>query len=154
MKRLLRIFMLGYALAGLPACATPSVYSAESIRAWVVDAETKQPLEGVVVVAHWQLFYSTVGGRVPGGQLMVLESITDRDGKYTFPAWGPKKVPQYKPQKGDIWIAHIPFFVPDSYLDNRDPQLLLFKSGYEYQRLANEVSSKTNMASVRRSQWN
>lgn len=142
-------------LTAQPACSgSPQYYSAEAIEARVVDAETKQPLEGVVVVAHWQLFYSTVGGRVPGDQLMVLEAVTDKDGKFTFPAWGPKKVPKYKPQKGDVWIAHIPFLVPDSYLDERDPQLLLFKPGYEYRGIQNSLRSTTDPSPLRRSEWN
>ena len=123
-------------VATLPACAaSPLYYSADAIEAQVIDAETKQPLEGVIVTANWQLFHSTVGGRVPGDQLMVLEAVTAKDGKFTFFAWGPK-------------------LALSGYLDNRDPQLLLFKPGYEYKRLMNQVSSKTNMASVRRSQWN
>lgn len=154
-KRGIMLFLLFGLLIAQPACSgSPSYYSAEAIEARVVDAETKKPIEGAVVAANWQLYYSTVGGRVPGSQLMVMEAVTDKDGRFHFPAWGPKKVPKYKPQKGDVWIAHIPFLVPDSYLDNHDPQLLLFKSGYEYKRLINEVSSKTNMASLRRSEWN
>lgn len=155
MKRGITLFMLFGLLIAQPACSgSPSYYSAEAIEARMVDAETKKPIEGAVVAANWQLYYSTVGGRVPGSQLMVMEAVTDKDGRFHFPAWGPKKVPKYKPQKGDVWIAHIPFLVPDSYLDNHDPQLLLFKPGYEYKRLINEVSSKTNMASLRRSEWN
>lgn len=146
--------LVGMMALVVPLSACARQYSAEPIEAWVVDAETKQPLEGVIVVAHWQLFYSTVGGRVPGDQLMVLEAVTDKDGKFTFPAWGPKKVPKYKPQKGDVWIAHIPFLVPDSYLDDRDPALILFKPGYEYRRLQNPSRSTTDHSTVRRSMWN
>ncbi len=156
MKRQTRtLFLLLGLLMAQPACSgLPDSYSAEAIEARVVDADTKKPLEGVVVTANWQLFYSTVGGRVHGGQLMVMEAMTDKDGKFSFPAWGPKKVPKYKPQEGDVWIAHIPFLVPDSYLDNRDPQLLLFKPGYAYQGLQNETLSTTDHSPMRRSMWN
>lgn len=155
MRLTMRVFLT---LAGLLISQSafsgyPSEYSAEAIEARVVDAATKKPLEGVVVTANWQLFYSTVGGRVHGGQLMVMETVTDKNGKFAFPAWGPKKVPKYKPQEGDVWIAHIPFLVPDSYLDNRDPQLLLFKPGYAYQGLQNPTLSTTDHSSVRRSDW-
>lgn len=135
MKRGITLLCLLYVLMGLPACATPVTYSADPIEAWIVDADTKQPLEGVIVTANWQLFHSTVGGRVPGDQLMVLEAVTAKDGKFTFSAWGPKLA---------LW----------GYLDNLDPQLLLFKSGYDYKRLTNRVSSKTNHDSVRHSEWN
>lgn len=134
-ERLLKILFVLSVLVALPACAGPLKYSAEPIEARVIDAETKQPVEGVIVTANWQLFHSTVGGRVPGNQLRVMEAVTDKDGRFHFPAWGPKL---------SLW----------GYLDNRDPQLLLFKPGYEYKRLENEVSSKTNMASRRRSEWN
>lgn len=126
-------------LAALPACATPLRYSAEPIEATVIDAETKQPLEGVVVTANWQLEEGTFGGNVQAGQLMVMEAVTDKDGKFRFPSWGPTTV----------WRGH---------LVNDDPQLLLFKSGYEYQRLYNHVSMSAYreyvLKPVRRSDWN
>jgi hypothetical protein len=40
------------AISQVAACAT---YSAAPMQATVVDAETKQPVEGAVVVAHWVL---------------------------------------------------------------------------------------------------
>ena len=119
----------------LPACASPLTYSAEPIEARVVDAETKKPIEGVIVTANWQLFHSTVGGRVPGSQLMVAEAMTDKDGRFAFPAWGPK-------------------VALSGYLDNQDPQLLLFKPGYEYLGLQNPTLSTTDHSAVRRSMWN
>ncbi|MEN8107236.1 MAG: hypothetical protein ABFS22_04440, partial [Pseudomonadota bacterium] len=33
-------------------------YSAESTEGWVIDADTKKPVEGVIVVANWQLHKS------------------------------------------------------------------------------------------------
>lgn len=67
----LRMALAALCLAAVPACATPIRYSAEPIEAWVVDAETKQPLDGVVVTANWQLKEGTFGGSVQVGQLMV-----------------------------------------------------------------------------------
>jgi hypothetical protein len=124
-------------VAALPATAGffSKSYSAEPIEAWVIDAETKQPLEGVIVTANWQLEEGTFGGNVPVGQLMVMEAVTDKDGKFTFPAWGP-----IKPTKGHLVI--------------RDPQLLLFKSGYKHVGLENEFTQNYNKGSVRHSEWN
>jgi hypothetical protein len=112
----------------------PPTYSAEAIEAWVVDEDTGQPLEGVIVVAHWEL----MGGLHPDtiGQLMVMEAVTDTNGRFHFPKWGPK----LRPVSG--------------FLHNDDPQLILFKSGYHYSILANEVTSEVNTSSVRRSEWN
>lgn len=122
----------------LTACALGSLkYSAEPIEARVVDAETKQPLEGVIITANWQLEEGTFGGNVQTGQLNVMETTTDKEGRFRFHGWGPLKV-----EKG--------------HLVNRDPQLILFKSGYEYLRLVNEYSSdrELRLRPVRRSQWN
>jgi hypothetical protein len=93
------IFLLTATLP-LAACAAgpPSRYSAESLEAWVVDDETSQPLEGVNVVAHWALFGGMHTDVV--GQLMVMETVTDAQGRFFFPAWGPKKRPQ-----GFLWYA-------------------------------------------------
>jgi hypothetical protein len=120
----------------LPACASalPPTYSAEAIEAWVVDEETGQPLEGVIVAAHWQLY----GGyhRAQVGQMMVMETVTDSKGRFFFPAWGPKPRPS------------------DGYLDTKDPELLLFKNGYEYVAAPNRLTEKVNKSAQRRSDWN
>lgn len=121
----------------------PPAYSAEAIELTVVDAETGQPLEGVNIVAHWELDdrYADDPG-VPinmGGhkrQLMILEQVTDKQGHCVFPAWGPTPRPAG-------WI--LTFF---------DPELLVFKSGYDYEPLSNQAQSKFNEAPVRRSDWN
>ncbi len=120
----------------LAACAMPLTYSAEPIEARVIDADTQQPLAGVIVTANWQLEKGTPGGNIQVGQLMVMEAVTDKDGKFTFPGWGPKTV----------WKG---------FFTNEDPQLLLFKSGYEYQRLYNKYNSTRELRTrkVRRSDW-
>lgn len=115
----LRYIALAFLIATTSACT----YSADPIEAWVIDAETKQPLEGVVVTANWQLTGGFEGG-YPKGQMMVMETVTDKNGRFYFPGWGPK------------------LHMGEGSLRETQPQLLLFKSGYEYRRLANEVSSK------------
>ncbi len=118
MKRTLTLICLCL-LPSLAACADryPPTYSAEAITATVIDAETKKPLPGVIVTANWQLL-GGMEGNYPVGQLEVLETVTDANGRFHFPAWGPKQR-----IKG--------------YLREDDPQLLLFKPGYEYRRLNN-----------------
>ncbi len=135
-KTLLRFFILLAVALTLSACIeAPHQYSAEATTAKVVDADTKKPIAGVIVTANWQLEQGTVGGNVPVGQIMVMETITDKDGKFTFPAWGPKWT-----FKGHLVID--------------DPQLLLFKGGYEYRGLQNEVTTRYNKGSLRHSDWN
>ena len=103
----------------VPAHAT--TYSAEAIDAQVVDAKTNQPLEGVIVVAHWEVkrvvptFVPIMPfGNDPRGpfQLQIMETVTDANGRFHFPAWGPLPVP------------------PLAALGDRDPHLIFFKEGY------------------------
>ncbi len=111
-------------LLPLSACATK--YSAEPIQAWVVNDETSQPMEGVVVVAHWQLEGGLEGGS-NAGQMMVMEAVTDATGKFSFPGWGPKEVP-----------SGLAIYDSNARLKNMDPEMLLFKSGYENLTLQND----------------
>jgi len=110
-------------------CGTSAAleYSAKPITARVVDAETKEPLEGVVVVAHWQL-NGGLEGWSPLAELMVMDAVTDQSGTFHFPAWGPKKI-----SAGLDSNARLKEF---------DPQLLLFKSGYRWQMLFNSKSEE------------
>lgn len=130
-------------LLSLPACATN--YSAEPITAWVVDAETNQPVEGVVVVAHWQLEGGLEGGNNLG-QMMVMEAVTDAGGKFSFAAWGPKEMP-----------GNYPLYASNARLKNMDPEMLFFKSGYQYLRLENNKTLEQIRGKepyVRSSDWN
>lgn len=134
------VYRLILALLILPLTGCASLqYSAAPIEAWVVDAETKQPLEGVIITANWPYADSTFAGRGSDlGQLMVMETVTDKEGRFHFPGWGPRK-----PERG--------------YMRDNDPQLLLFKSGYEYLRLTNDYSSGKSLEGLHpvwRSEWN
>lgn len=120
-RKLCSLFLSGLLMLAVSACASLQ-YSAEPIEAWVVDAETNQPIEGVIVVAHWALESTS---RIiphqtnPAGSLMILETVTDKNGRFYFPAWGPK----WHLGSGD--------------LTDSDPELLFFKSGYKYIRVSN-----------------
>jgi hypothetical protein len=134
---LLFIGLLLLGSAPLQACAfvPPPMYSAEAIEAWVVDEQTGHPLDGVVVVAHWAL-RGGVFSKNTIGQLMILETVTDAKGRFAFPAWGPK----LRPVTG--------------FLHNRDPAILLFKTGYHPRGLENDATEQVNTSAVRRSEWN
>lgn len=131
----LRFLFFAAMLLPLQSCAF--YYKAEPIVAWVVDAETKQPLEGVIVVAHWQLEGGLEGGdRV--GQVMIMETVTDAKGRFYFPGWGPKP----RSLKGS--------------LKTHSPEVLLFKSGYKYRSLVNRHTYKTRTGDIKnplRSDW-
>jgi hypothetical protein len=111
-----RALLLGLiaALAMGPAvalAADPDTYSAAPVHGWVVDAETRQPLEGVHVVAQWILQTGLLHGQHTT-RLHIMETVTDSSGAYQFPAWGPKPRP----------------FL--SRFDGFDPMLTFFKPGY------------------------
>jgi len=99
----------------LTAC---NCYNAESTEGWVIDAVTKKPIEGVIVVANWQLHKSTLDGKKPATHLIIIESTTNGGGRYFIRGWGPK-------------TASWGFFI------DRDPQLLFYKEGCEYRSLKN-----------------
>jgi hypothetical protein len=113
-------------LISLQGCAT--VYSAKETYAQVVDAETNEPLEGVIVVAHWVLDYasSPLAMHAEHADWMLMETVTDSNGQFRFPAWGPKAVR--------------PEFPPFTRLAGQDPEVILFKSGYEWQARSNGVT--------------
>lgn len=111
---------LGLVLTALPLlvatelpAAPPDAYSAAEIRGWVVDADTKQPLEGVHVVAQWILNTGLFFHSSHVTRLHILETVTDAQGEYHFPAWGPKPRPV---------LARLDW--------GTDPILTFFKPGY------------------------
>lgn len=115
-----RFVALGAVLLVLPLSACGFIYHAEEIEGWVVDAETGKPLEGVIVVAHWQLRATSLAGGGPAiRELQIYETVTDRNGRYFFPAWGPK-------------------FAVQGELGGASPALLYFKPGYKFLGLDNE----------------
>ncbi len=115
----LPLAVMEMALLGLaPATvALPAAYSGAEIRGRVTDAETKQPLAGVHVVAQWILYTVRSPLQVHRGQgtaMQIMETVTDARGEYYVPPWGPKPRP------------------PLSRFDwGTDPILLFFKSGYQ-----------------------
>ncbi len=122
----------------LSCCAaTPAQYWAEPIEGRVIDGRTKAPLKDVVVLAEWKLIGGWEGHAFD--LFNVDEAVTDDDGRYHIPAWGP--LPQAT--RGD--------------LDPGTPTLTFFKSGYVMKGLTNfheynhEQSQDTP---VRKSFWN
>jgi hypothetical protein len=120
--------------------ARGAAYSAKEIEAWVVDADSHQPLEGVNVVAHWALSFGLEGGLQT--DLMLMEAVTDKAGRFYFPPWGPTAIPAGLP-----WEAR---------LKNQDPAIIFFKSGYAWKALSNDRPGPHPDfgPSVRTSDWN
>ena len=113
----------------------PRFYSAKPIEAWIVDEDTGKPLKDVVVVIYWELY----GGMQPHpvGQLTVMETVTDKNGRFYFPAWGPKTT-----FRGYFRDA---------------PDIILFKSGYKWRSAGDYYATRKDLLgkgpSIRISKW-
>jgi hypothetical protein len=133
--------ILALLLTSLCACATS--YSAKPITAKVVDADTGESLEGVNVVAHW-VMEDAWSGRAKG-DLELMEAVTDKNGEFHFPGWGPKAIPDDRD-----WGTR---------LTRQDPEILFFKSGYGRNGVYNDTHPSmlseplSNGPAVRDSQW-
>jgi len=100
-------------------------YSAEPITATVIDAESRQALEGVNVLVLWDL--EDPNGR--GGQHWAFEeTVTDKEGRFHFPGWGPKPVPRTLGS-------------PAWRLGSEQPVVYLFRSGYPLESVSNPWES-------------
>ena len=121
-------------LACLSACSAN--YSAAPVTGQVVDAETGKPVAGVNVVAHWQ-FEGGMEGGTPIGAVMVMEAETDANGRYHFPAWGPK---QFRKPFGVYANARI---------KGAAPELIFFKSAYLSERERNDGTIELDPAMMR-----
>lgn len=128
----LRCILLIVMLFPLQSCAL--YYSAAPIEASVVDAESGKPLEGVIVTANWQLKGGLEGGNEVG-QMIVMETVTDKNGRFYFPAWGPKRN------------------ISDGHIKSDGPRLLFFKSNYRYVVLFNKISVTDRPGPFLKSDW-
>jgi hypothetical protein len=86
-SRTVVVLAMAFAPAG---CGSERTYTAEPIAARIVDAATGAPVEGVTVVAAWQAKGGLEGGTIMG-YVTVMEDVTNANGEFSFPGWGPKK---------------------------------------------------------------
>ncbi len=136
---------LGFLLLATTGCASVSApwrYVAEPIEGRVIDKETRQPIEGVVVVAQWILLEPFQGHHRE--HWVVIETVTDAEGRYQIPGWGPKWRPWFR------------------WLGSADPVLDIFKPGYWLERRSNASYASGGLlgtepnpigAKVRKSFW-
>lgn len=106
----------------------PHSYQAAPITGQVVDKETGKPVEGVHVAVYWQLYDNSVlgglGGRVVTDVMGVSETVTDKDGYYHIPGWGPE-------------------YVAGDYLGEESPMIGFYKTGYEFKEVYNSNMTLT-----------
>jgi hypothetical protein len=84
----------------------------EEIRGYVVEADTKKPIEGAIVVSMWRLSQMLSQGF--GGYAKVLETKTDKEGKFKISAWK-----TFKP------------LTADSVMHDFAPKVIIYKPGYK-----------------------
>lgn len=120
----------------LLAFCHPPVYVAKDIHGQVIDEETGRPVADAIVVARWGLRQEVVPGfAYSDGSLKIIETATDGNGRYSISGWGP--------------IPRPPFH----FLDDADPELIVFKNGYDALGLGNRTLEAPNSAIVRTSMW-
>ena len=90
------------------------VYRFDAIKGTVLDKETRTPIEGAVVVGHWGLRTNQIMSSSYSGPLVVKETITDKDGKFTIPA----SIATDVHKRGH-------------YVSELYPEVAFFKSGYD-----------------------
>jgi hypothetical protein len=96
----------------------------------VVDTETGEPLEGVNVIARWRLEERRTGIGV--GDLDLMETVTDKNGRFHFPPWKGKA-----PPTGTEPWTHKIFVRYETRLSSGSPEIIFFKSGYKPAAIGN-----------------
>ncbi len=111
----------------------PGEYVIEEIRGKVVDETTGQPIEGAIVLAFWKTIQPQI-------YLKIEESVTDSNGEFFFPGWGPVK----RPDKSCFWDEDpfLVFFKPGYYVWGLYNSYLLERTGSPEENLANPVPSR------------
>ncbi len=116
-------------LLGLNALVAPLVYYAKPIHGRVVDGWTHEPIAGAVVGARWVLWMLWIGNR---DSIREAQTVTDLNGNYAIP--------------GRLMLR----WSPVGWLDDSDPAMVVFKSGYVPEFLLNGLDRD---GWVRRSRW-
>ena len=117
----------------LQGCAVVDVYNVRGTEGTIVDKETKQPLEGVMVVEAWEIYRPGFHGST-AGYLPLRETSTDSNGHYRLSARG---------------TMH----VEGGYLDETAPWLIYFKPGYVFTSVMNEFHPDRRFEFNRKSDW-
>ena len=101
---------------------TPAIYFGKKLRAQVIDSVTFRPVSKVQIKARWTVYRPTLNFESDFRQLHQAYAITDDDGFFEIPAWGPILEPR--------WYS----------LDSVGPELELQKVGYEDRGVSRPIS--------------
>lgn len=109
----------------LGGCNSP-VLILEPFEARVVDADTGEPIEGAFVIANWALFDAwSLHTATLREMVEVKETMTDKNGRFSFAGFT-KANPK----------LHA--------MDRQDPQVIIFKPGYEYSKWINHCRTDSS----------
>src|SRR5512138_1168054 len=106
MNKKVIFFLAGILVLGLIMLITGKFGKDKVYHGRVIDAETKDPIVGAVVVAHWVEARGTVSGDSTRFK-DVKEVLTDKDGKWSIT--GPEGM------EGDDLTAYVTFFTGIHY---------------------------------------
>lgn len=110
----LAFVLIALTLISGPGCGNQwMLFYDKPINGYVVDAETGKPIEGIIVIAMWQLTQYLSHGF--GGYAKVIEVKTDKEGKFRIPFWV-----TFKP-----WKFNSP-------MDDLAPEIMIYKPGYKF----------------------
>jgi protocatechuate 3,4-dioxygenase beta subunit len=112
-------------LCALNACAAGTVTTLP-ITMTVVDAATGEPIAGANVTANWMLEEPLIHGRQYRDMLEVMETVTDENGKFTFPSF----------TKSHRYIKE---------LNSSSPHIIIFKPGYKFRSMFNQCPEQDRL---------
>lgn len=109
--------------------------SGNAIEGRVVEAESRKPIEGAIVVVRWEGYVSALVDS-QSVCVHVQTTTTDKDGRYKFPAWNkPDKRGPVKEIRPDITVYKTGYQWPDKILGKANEYYLTPAKGTSAEKL-------------------
>ncbi len=104
----------------LVAPAAGCIYHKPAFQGRILDKDTKQPIEGVVVVALYRKSHMGIGTGAYTHPFHVREAVTDKDGKFSIPSYSSLIVPIWTIEDVTAFTIYKPGYASISYLALED----------------------------------